>query len=566
MVPLRLISFLPALSPSSSYYNCNSSSCRCSRSAMAALPRCAFSVSTAFHGRPVSNHARFAPLWRDLEAFRLQNMQFHPKIRVRRSHRIGTRALASGADIDNGAGAQKEYDYDLFTIGAGSGGVRAARFAANLGARVAICELPFATISSENAGGVGGTCVLRGCVPKKLLVYGSKFAHEFKESRGFGWIYDSKPRHDWSSLISNKNSELQRLVGVYQSILSSAGVNLIEGRGKILDPHTAEVNGKRYTAKHILVSVGGRATVPNVPGKEWVITSDEALDLPSRPGKILIVGGGYIALEFAGIFNGLGSEVHLFVRQKKVLRGFDEEVRSIVADQLALKGIKFHFEESPEAVEKVADGQLLLRTNRGSEVGDCVMFATGRAPNTKNLGLEAVGVKLNDKGAIKVDEFSKTNLDSIWAVGDVTDRLNLTPVALMEGMAFAKTVFGNQSVKPDHASVPSAVFTQPPIGTVGLTEEQAIEKFQDVDVYTSNFRPMKATLSGLPDRAFMKIIVDATSDRILGVHMVGEDAPEILQGFAVAVKAGLTKAHLDSTVGIHPTAAEELAQMVTTSS
>lgn len=460
-------------------------------------------------------------------------------------------------------GYYKEYDYDLIAIGAGSGGVRAARFASQFGANVAVCEMPFAPISSDEAGGVGGTCVLRGCVPKKLLVYGANFPHDFESSRGFGWSFETEPKHDWKTLITNKNAELNRLTGVYKSLLQKSEVDLIEGRGKIVDAHTVEVKGKQYTTQHILLSVGGRATVPNIPGKENAITSDEALNLSERPNKICIVGGGYIALEFAGIFAGLGTEVHVFVRQPKVLRGFDEEIRDFIAAQLQAQGIVFHFGESPTAIEKRNDGTFCLVTDSGKEVSDLVMFATGRAPNTKNLGLEEVGVKLDKRGAIEVDSFSRTNVDSIWAIGDVTNRINLTPVALMEGMAMAKTAFGNEPTKPDYRFIASAVFTQPPIGTVGYTEEQAVEKFGDVDVYTSTFRPMKATLSGLPEKTFMKMIVDASSDKVVGIHMCGDETPEILQGFAVAVKAGLTKKMFDSTVGIHPTAAEELVTMRT---
>ncbi|WVZ55578.1 hypothetical protein U9M48_006219 [Paspalum notatum var. saurae] len=470
---------------------------------------------------------------------------------------------ASAAAAPNGASSEGEYDFDLFTIGAGSGGVRASRFASALyGARVAICEMPFATVASDEHGGLGGTCVLRGCVPKKLLVYASKYSHEFEESHGFGWSYDTDPKHDWSTLIANKNTELQRLVGIYKNILNNAGVTLIEGRGKIVDPHTVSVNGKLYTAKHILVGVGGRPSLPDMPGIEHVIDSDAALDLPSKPEKIAIVGGGYIALEFAGIFNGLKSEVHVFIRQKKVLRGFDEEVRDFLAEQMFLRGITFHTEQTPEAITKSNDGLLSLKTNKETIGGfSHVMFATGRKPNTKNLGLEEAGVEMDKNGAIVVDEYSRTSVDSIWAVGDVTNRINLTPVALMEGGAFAKTVFGNEPSKPDYRAVPSAVFSQPPIGQVGLTEEQAIEEYGDVDVFVANFRPLKATLSGLPDRVLMKILVCAVTNKVIGVHMCGDDAPEIIQGIAIAVKAGLTKQDFDATIGIHPTSAEEFVTM-----
>ncbi|PHT86803.1 Glutathione reductase, chloroplastic [Capsicum annuum] len=454
-----------------------------------------------------------------------------------------TRAETS---FTNGAEPPRQYDFDLFTIGAGSGGVRASRFASNFGASVAVCELPFSTISSDSTGGVGGTCVLRGCVPKKLLVYASKYSHEFEESCGFGWNYEAEPKHDWNTLIANKNAELQRLMGIYKNILKNANVTLIEGRGKVVDPHTVDVDGKLYSAKNILISVGGRPFIPNIPGSEYAIDSDAALDLPTKPNKIAIVGGGYIALEFAGIFNGLTSEVHVFIRQKKVLRGFDEEIRDFVGEQMSLRGIEFHTEESPQAIAKSADGSLSLKTNRGTVEGfSHIMFATGRRPNTK------------------VDEYSRTSVPSIWAVGDVTDRINLTPVALMEGGALAKTIFAGEPTKPDYRNVPCAVFSQPPIGIVGLTEEQAINEYGDIDVYTANFRPLKATISGLPDRVFMKLIVCAKSSKVLGLHMCGEDAPEIVQGFAVAVKAGLTKADFDATVGIHPTAAEEFVTMRT---
>ncbi|KAK8614691.1 hypothetical protein V6N13_068487 [Hibiscus sabdariffa] len=464
----------------------------------------------------------------------------------------------------NDAEPLRDYDFDLFTIGAGSGGVRASRFAANFGASVAVCELPFSTISSETTGGVGGTCVLRGCVPKKLMVYASKYSHEFHESNGFGWKYDTKPKHDWSTLVANKNAELQRLTGIYKNILNNAGVTLIEGRGKIVDPHTVDVDGKLYTARHILISVGGRPFIPEIPGSEYAIDSDAALDLSTKPEKVAIVGGGYIALEFAGIFNGLKSEVHVFIRQKKVLRGFDEEIRDFVGDQMSLRGIEFHTEEAPQAIVKSADGSLSLTTNKGTVEGfSHIMFATGRRPNTKNLGLESVGVKTNKNGAIEVDEYSRTTVPSIWAVGDVTDRINLTPVALMEGGALAKTLFQNEPTKPDYRAIPSAVFSQPPIGQVGLTEEQAIKEHGDIDVYTANFRPLKATLSGLPDRVFMKLIVCARTNKVLGLHMCGEDSAEIVQGFAVAVKAGLTKVDFDATVGIHPTSAEEFVTMRT---
>uniref|UniRef100_A0A2N9I9Q8 PSII 6.1 kDa protein n=1 Tax=Fagus sylvatica TaxID=28930 RepID=A0A2N9I9Q8_FAGSY len=439
------------------------------------------------------------------------------------THTHTRRTFSTRAHSQNGAEPPTHYDFDLFTIGAGSGGVRASRFAAKFGASVAVCELPFSTISSDTTGGVGGTCVLRGCVPKKLLVYASKYSHDFEESHGFGWKYDVEPKHDWSTLMANKNAELQRLTGIYKNILKNSGVTLIEGRGKIVDPHTIDVDGKLYSARHILVSVGGRPFIPEIPGSEYSIDSDAALDLPSKPKKIAIVGGGYIALEFAGIFNGLTSEI-----------------RDFVAEQMSVRGIELHTEESPQAIIKAADGSLSLKTNKGTVEGFLTLDVV--------LGRWLMNTPC-------------TSVPSIWAVGDVTDRLNLTPVALMEGGALAKTLFQNEPTKPDYRSVPSAVFSQPPIGQVGLTEEQAIQEYGDVDIFTANFRPLKATLSGLPDRVLMKLVVCAKTSKVLGLQMCGEDSPEIVQGFAVAVKAGLTKADFDATVGVHPTAGEEFVTM-----
>ncbi|GFQ08057.1 glutathione reductase chloroplastic [Phtheirospermum japonicum] len=393
-----------------------------------------------------------------------------------------------------------------------------------LGLKFAVCELPFATISSDSTGGVGGTCVLRGCVPKKLLVYASKFSHEFEESGGFGWNYEAEPKHDWSTLIANKNAELQRLTGIYKNILSNAGVELIEGRGKVrLWTHTQWMWMERFTLRrNILISVGGRPFIPDIPGSEYAIDSDAALDLPSKPEKIAIVGGGYIAVEFAGIFNGLMSDVHVFIRQKKVLRGFDEEIRDFVGEQMSLRGIEFHSEETPQAITRA---------------------------KTKYKGLEAVGVTMSKSGAIEVDEYSQTSVPSIWAVGDVTDRINLTPVALMEGGALAKTLFANEPTKPDYG----CFFYCAQIYRHHLSVKSVLLKS----------RPLKATLSGLPDRVFMKLIVCAKTNKVIGLHVCGDDSPEIVQGFAVALKAGLTKADFDATIGIHPTAAEELVTMRT---
>eukprot|EP00238_Polyblepharides_amylifera_P014118 CAMPEP_0196579228 /NCGR_PEP_ID=MMETSP1081-20130531/19504_1 /TAXON_ID=36882 /ORGANISM="Pyramimonas amylifera, Strain CCMP720" /LENGTH=443 /DNA_ID=CAMNT_0041898745 /DNA_START=310 /DNA_END=1641 /DNA_ORIENTATION=- len=429
------------------------------------------------------------------------------------------------------------------------------------GVKVAACELPFSTISSNTMGGVGGTCVIRGCVPKKLLVYASHFATDFKDAEGFGWTIPEAPTFSWEKLIANKNKELDRLHGIYGSILSNNNVETIIGKGSIVDANTVDVDGTQYKCKNILIATGGRAFVPDLPGKELVITSDEALDLPRLPKKIAIVGAGYIALEFACIFKQLGSEVHVFYRQPKLLRGFDDEVRTFLAEQLAAKGINLHPSTTPVSTEKV-DGGLKFTYSEGDMVVDEVMFATGRKPNTHGLGLDKAGVELLPSGAIKVDDFSQTNVPSIYAVGDVTDRINLTPVALMEGMALSQTLFaGGEPVSVDHRNVAAAVFTQPQVATVGMTEEEAADQCGDVDVYTSSFRPMKGTISGNEERCLMKILVDVASEKVVGVHIVGGDAAEIMQGVAIAVKMGATKKQFDQCIGIHPTGAEELVTM-----
>ncbi|KFE65416.1 glutathione-disulfide reductase [Hyalangium minutum] len=444
-----------------------------------------------------------------------------------------------------------QYDFDLFTIGAGSGGVASSRRAGAYGARVAICE--------EDR--VGGTCVLRGCVPKKLLVYGAHFRHDFEDAAGFGWSVP-EPKHDWKKLQVAKDKELDRLNGVYKRLLRDAGVQLIEGRGRIVDAHTVEVAGKQYTAAHILVSTGSRPFLPEHPGIEHVITSDGALNLKELPRRIIIVGGGYIAVEFAGIFNALGAKVTVLIRGDTVLRGFDDDVRAFLTQELRKKGIDIRSEVFVRDIEKRSDGTLSVLTRMGdTPEADAVMFATGRVPNTQGLGLEEVGVKLDARSAVVVDEGSRTSVESIYAVGDVTDRLNLTPVAIAEGRALSETLFNNNPVKMDHTGVPSAVFSQPPVGTVGLTELEARELHGEVDVYASSFRPMKHTLSGREERSMMKVIVERSSGRVLGFHMVGADAPEIVQGLAVALKCGVTKKQLDSTVGIHPTAAEEFVTL-----
>lgn len=465
--------------------------------------------------------------------------------------------------VANSAGSQ-EYEYDLIAIGAGSGGVRAARMAAAKGARVAICEMPFAAKASDVDGGVGGTCVIRGCVPKKLLVFGSHFREDFEDAKGFGWEVEGTPKHNWKKLMEAKRKELNRLNSVYLKLLDGSGVTLLEGRGKIAGPNSVDVDGQLYTAKKILISTGGRAFVPPIPGSEHGIISDDALELTELPKKICIIGGGYIGLEFACIFNSFGSEVHLFCRQEYPLRGFDEELRRFIHEQISEKGITYHGKIAIEKIEKLDDGRYALLSNEGKEVADKIMFATGRKPNTKNIGLDVLGIETDDStGAIKVDEYSKTNVENVWAIGDVTNRMNLTPVALMEGMAFVKTVFDGTPTKPDYDCVPSAVFSQPPLATVGLTEEKAVELYGDVDIYTSSFRPMKHTLTGRAERTFMKLVVDAATQRVLGVHMAGADVAEMMQGVGVAVKMGATKEQFDQCVGIHPTSAEEFVTMRT---
>jgi glutathione reductase (NADPH) len=445
------------------------------------------------------------------------------------------------------------YEFDLFVIGAGSAGVRAARVAAGLGARVAIAE----------SYRPGGTCVIRGCVPKKLLVYAAHYREDFEDASAYGWT--AEPRFSWPVLLANKDREIARLEDVYRTLLEAAGVSLIEGRAQLTDPHTIEVDGRSYRSAHVLVATGGWPVRPAIPGIENCITSNEAFELPERPGRVLVVGGGYIAMEFAGIFHGLGSRVSVAYRGQQVLRGFDEDVRQHVHDELVRKGIEVRLNCDVQHVARRADGALEagLRSagvQSALEV-DTVLYATGRAPNTRDLGLEAAGVALDQRGAIVVDEFSRSSVPSIYAAGDVTDRLALTPVAIREGAAVAQTLFGDTPVPADHRCVAHAVFCQPPVGCVGLSETEALAAYPAVDVYRTSFRPLKYTLSGRNERSMMKLVVDAASQRVLGAHMVGADAPEIIQGIAIAVKAGLTKAQFDATVAVHPTAAEEFVTL-----
>lgn len=442
-----------------------------------------------------------------------------------------------------------QYDYDYFVIGAGSGGVRSSRIAAGLGARVGICE----------SFRVGGTCVIRGCIPKKLLVYAAGFGEEFEDAAGYGWSV-SAARFSWPALIANKDREIDRLNEIYIRLLETAGVELHMGRGVLEDAHTVNVDGKRVTARYILIATGGHPWKPAVPGHELAITSNEAFDLADLPRRVLVYGGGYIALEFAGIFAGLGAETVLAYRGPEVLRGFDLDVREIMREELRSKGIDVQLDTGVARLEKAADGIRCTFNDDRHQVFDQVMFATGRLPNLEGLGLDAVGVALSG-GAIVVDEFSRTSVPSIYAVGDVTDRMALTPVALMEGQAVARTLFADDPTPVNHAGVPTAVFSRPEIATVGLTETQAREQFAQVDIYKSAFRPLKHTISGREEKTLIKLVVDAASQRVLGCHIVGLYAAEMLQGVAIAVRMGATKQQFDQTVGIHPTSAEELVTL-----
>jgi len=444
------------------------------------------------------------------------------------------------------------FDYDLFVIGAGSGGVRAGRIAAKHGAKVAVAE----------EYRVGGTCVIRGCVPKKLLVYASKFAEEFEDAVGFGWTTKGVS-FDWGTLIDNKNKEIDRLNAAYIRNLESSGAELIQERATLVDKHTVQLaSGRKVTAKYILIATGATPFVPrHLPGHELAITSNEAFHLERLPRRIVIVGGGYIAVEFAGIFNGLGVETVLAVRGEQILRGFDDDLRRHLADEMKKKGIEILTNTDVERIERSGDGVRVSLTD-GTMIGaGQIMFATGRIPNTDGLGLQEAGVHLTPHYAVQVNEYSQSSVDNIYAVGDVTNRVNLTPVAIREGHAFADTVFGNAPRAVDHSLVPSAVFSQPELGTVGMTEAQARAKLPKVDIYKTSFRAMKHTLSGRDERMFMKLVVDAETDIVLGCHIAGTDAGEMAQLLGIAVTCGATKAQFDATLAVHPTAAEELVTM-----
>ncbi|MEG0860910.1 MAG: glutathione-disulfide reductase [Pseudomonas sp.] len=446
------------------------------------------------------------------------------------------------------------YDFDLFVIGAGSGGVRAARFAAGFGAKVAVAESRY----------LGGTCVNVGCVPKKLLVYGAHFADDFEQAAGFGWSLEDA-QFDWGQLIANKNREIERLNGIYRNLLVNSGVTLLEGHAKLTGAHEVEIDGQRYSAEHILIATGGWPQIPDIPGKELAISSNEAFFLKDLPKRVLVVGGGYIAVEFAGIFQGLGAKTSLLYRGDLFLRGFDGAVRTHLKEELEKRGMDLQFNSDIQRIERQDDGSLKATLKDGRElVADCVFYATGRRPMLDNLGLENTGVELDPRGFIRVDDLYQTTEPSILAIGDVIGRVQLTPVALAEGMAVVRRLFKPEQYRPvDYQNIPTAVFSQPPIGTVGLTEEQALEQGYQVQIFESRFRPMKLTLTEVQEKTLMKLVVDADTDRVLGCHMVGPDAGEIIQGLGIALKAGATKQQFDETIGVHPTAAEEFVTLRT---
>jgi glutathione reductase (NADPH) len=444
-----------------------------------------------------------------------------------------------------------QYDYDLFVIGAGSGGVRAARLAAISGAKVAIAE--------EHR--VGGTCVIRGCVPKKFMVYASEFSHHFKTSKSYGWSVEGA-RFDWTAFLEEKDKEIARLSGIYVRNLQNAGAELAHGRARLIDAHTVEVDkiGTR-TADKILIATGGRPWMPkDLPGVEFAITSNEAFHLPEVPKRIVIAGGGYIAVEFAGIFNGLGAQVTLVHRGPNLLRGFDDDVRSHLAEELEKRGITVVLATQHTAIAKAATALVSRFADGHERESDVVMFCLGREPYVEGLGLENAGVKLTDKGAVAVDDYSRSSVENIWAVGDVTDRINLTPVAIREGQAFAETEFLGRPSKFDHEMVASAVFSQPPIGAVGLSEADARKQYGKVDIYLARLKPMKYAFHG-DERALLKLVVECASEKVVGCHVVGPDAPEMIQMAAIAMKMGVTKTQWDAACAVHPTLAEELVTM-----
>ena len=485
---------------------------------------------------------------------------------------------------NGGAAVQvSDYDFDLFVIGAGSGGTRAARIAAGYGARVAVAEERF----------LGGTCVNVGCIPKKLFVYASHFAEDFEDAAGFGWRRPAAagsdggpaaPAFDWPTLVANKDREIERLNGIYRGLIEGAGARLYDARATIAGPHAVSVAGRTVTARHILVATGGEPSLPDLPGIEHAIRSDDVFYLERLPERLIVVGGGYIAVELAGVFAGLGVEVTQLYRGPLFLRGFDDDIRNALAEEMRKRGVDLRFNANVAAIERTANrgpsggGIRAMLAGGGADGGDggtgtaagaetleadLILYATGRHPNTAGLGLENAGVATAPNGAVLVDAWSRSNVEHVYAVGDVTDRINLTPVAIREGHCFAETVFNDNPISPDHEDVPTAVFSQPAIGTCGLTEVQAEARYPEVDVYLSTFRPLKHTLSGRDQRSVMKLMVDAATDRVVGCHLLDPDAAEIVQGVGIAMKCGATKAQFDRTMALHPTAAEEIVTMRT---
>ena len=442
------------------------------------------------------------------------------------------------------------YDYDLFTIGAGSGGVRASRMAGALGARVAVAEERY----------MGGTCVNVGCIPKKLFAYAGHYAEDIEDAAGFGWR-TSPVAFDWPTLVANKDKEISRLNGIYERLLTGAGCKVFHARARVVDPHTVEVEGKRVSAAHILIATGGWPVVPDVPGKELAITSNEAFHLPQLPARVLIVGGGYIAVEFASIFHGVGVDTTLSYRGERLLRGFDADLGAFLGEQMAKKGVKVLLRSQVRSIERRGQSLSCAMVDGSVVETDAVMYATGRLPNTRGLGLDAAGVALDRNGAVIVDEHFQSNVASIHAIGDVINRLQLTPVALAEGMVIVDRLFGKGERRMAYTNIATAIFSNPPVGTVGLSEAQARHDYADIAVYRTSFTPLKHRLSGRPESTLMKLVIDKATDRVLGVHMVGAEAGEIIQGFAVALVCGATKRQLDATIGIHPTAAEEFVTL-----
>jgi glutathione reductase (NADPH) len=443
-----------------------------------------------------------------------------------------------------------DFDFDLFTIGAGSGGVRAARLAAAKGKRSGLVE----------EWTVGGTCVHRGCVPKKLYVFASHFADDFDDAAAYGWTVEGR-RFDWPTLVEAKQRELRRLESIYNKVIGEAGAKLFTGHATLEDAHTIRIGANTLTAENILISTGGKPYLPPIEGAELAITSNEIFDLPEFPDRLVINGAGYIALEFACIMRGLGADVTVVYRRDKVLRGFDEDVRIAVQSEMLAKGIHFRFDAGIQKIEQVADGLAVTLADGEALAADQVLAATGRVPNTKDIGLEAAGVALEENGAVRVDAYSRTTQPHIFAIGDCTDRVNLTPVAIHEAVCLIDTLYGDAPRAPDHENIATAVFTQPPVGTVGPTEAEARARFDNITIYRARFRPLKHTITGREEYVMIKIIVDGATDRVLGVHMVGMDAAEIIQALGIAIKAGVTKAEMDATMAVHPTTGEELVLM-----